>query len=235
MNLRSAFNRLRPDHSSQAYHATVDGQTDGHRTDYALDDASKADDEAGARQVNPTKHGNTSNSYSSVENSGSAIEEVRDSLPEDLDATYHAEPYLLPDNSRRRIPGILYLVMGTGGISASLIAGSDALLINNGFITSGMVLIMVGLYHLQAGWRLTLNANETLAIAAKTVDFPVGHAAAQLAWRGLRSRPTWRILLYSHETRDAPPAHRGLVLIDGVNGQIVDSFVEDNPEDWTDH
>ena len=31
--------------------------------------------------------------------------------------------------------------------------------------------------------------------ATRAVGFPVGHASAQLAWRGLRSRPTWRILL----------------------------------------
>ena len=42
--------------------------------------------------------------------------------------------------------------------------------------------------------------------------------------------PTWRILLYSADT---PPAKRGLVLVDGVDGEIVQHFVEDNPEDWT--
>ena len=46
----------------------------------------------------------------------------------------------------------------------------------------------------------------------------------------LRSRPTWRILLYSN---DEPPAKRGLVLVDGVQGDVVDFFVEDNPEDWS--
>ena len=58
----------------------------------------------------------------------------------------------------------------------------------------------------------------------------MGHASAQLAWRGLRSRPTWRILLYSNEAR---PERRGLVLVDGVDGEIVGRFVEQNPEDWT--
>ncbi|MEM8707487.1 MAG: hypothetical protein AAGE98_13570, partial [Actinomycetota bacterium] len=57
-----------------------------------------------------------------------------------------------------------------------------------------------------------------------------GHASAQLGWRGLRSRPTWRILLYSNEK---VPEKRGLVLVDGVNGEIIDRFVEDNPEDWS--
>jgi len=51
-----------------------------------------------------------------------------------------------------------------------------------------------------------------------------------LGWRGLRSRPTWRILLYSAED---PPARRGLVLVDGVDGTVVDHYVGDNPEDWS--
>jgi hypothetical protein len=63
------------------------------------------------------------------------------------------------------------------------------------------------------------------------MGFAVGHASAQLGWRGLRSRPTWRILVYSAEE---PPLHRGLVLVDGVDGEIVAHFVEDNPEDWSD-
>jgi hypothetical protein len=51
-----------------------------------------------------------------------------------------------------------------------------------------------------------------------------------MGWRGLLSRPTWRILLYSADT---PPAKRGLVLVDGVDGEIVQHFVEENPEDWS--
>ena len=62
------------------------------------------------------------------------------------------------------------------------------------------------------------------------MGFAVGHASAQLGWRGLRSRPTWRILLYSNEE---PPARRGLVLVDGVDGDVLSHFVEDNPEDWS--
>ena len=49
--------------------------------------------------------------------------------------------------------------------------------------------------------------------ATRQVGFPVGHASAQMGWRGLLSRPTWRILLYS---ADDPPEKRGLVLVDGV-------------------
>ena len=60
---------------------------------------------------------------------------------------------------------------------------------------------------------------------------PIGHASAQMGWRGLRSRPTWRILLYSAEE---PPKQRGFELVDGVDGRIVDQLVEENPEDWSD-
>ena len=40
-----------------------------------------------------------------------------------------------------------------------------------------------------------------------------------------------RILVYSNEPM---PKKRGLVMIDGVDGEVVGSFLEDNPEDWTD-
>jgi hypothetical protein len=46
-------------------------------------------------------------------------------------------------------------------------------------------------------------------------------------WRGLRSRPTWRIFCYSAEE---PPLQRGLVLVDAVNGNIVECLVEKNPD-----
>ena len=37
--------------------------------------------------------------------------DVRDALPSDLDVTGFVGPYKFPDNSRRRIPGIIYLVI----------------------------------------------------------------------------------------------------------------------------
>ena len=80
-----------------------------------------------------------------------------------------------------------------------------------------------------AGWNLKVDESDALVAATKQVGFPVGHASAQMGWRGLLSRPTWRILLYSAED---PPEKRGLVLVDGVDGSIVEWFVEDNPEDW---
>ena len=38
-------------------------------------------------------------------------DEVRDQLPEDLDASGYVGPYQFPDNSRRRVPGVIYLVI----------------------------------------------------------------------------------------------------------------------------
>jgi hypothetical protein len=81
-----------------------------------------------------------------------------------------------------------------------------------------------------AGWNLDVDERDALVVATRQVGFPVGHASAQMGWRGLLSRPTWRILLYSAED---PPDKRGLVLVDGVDGAVVEWFVEANPEDWT--
>ena len=156
--------------------------------------------------------------------------EVRDRLPDDLDASGYVGPYLFPNNSRRRIAGVLYLLVGAVAVVVPLVVGGDSVLVNGGFLGGGIGLILFGLYCLQAGWDLAVDENGALVSATREVGFPVGHASAQLAWRGLRSRPTWRILLYSNE---ATPSSRGLVLVDGVDGRVLDCFVEDNPEDWT--
>ena len=156
--------------------------------------------------------------------------EVRDQLPADLDAAGYVGPYLFPNNNRRRIAGALYLLIGAASIVIALVAVSDAVLVNGGFAVGGAALIGFGLYCMQAGWDLAVDENDALVAATREVGFPVGHASAQLGWRGLRSRPTWRILLYSNQS---PPDRRGLVLVDGVDGEIMGCFVEDNPEDWT--
>jgi hypothetical protein len=107
----------------------------------------------------------------------------------------------------------------------------DSPYVNGGFLLAAVLLAGVGAYHLATGWNLDVDEQDALVAATRAVGFPVGHASAQMGWRGLLSRPTWRILLYSTEN---PPARRGLVLVDGVDGEIVEQFVEDNPEDWSD-
>lgn len=154
-----------------------------------------------------------------------------DELPEDLDAAGYVGPYVFPDNNRRRIPGYLYLVTAAACIVLWATAGDDAVLVNDGFLIIGLVLAAVGGFHLLSGFDLVVDERDALVNASRTVGFAVGHASAQMGWRGLRSRPTWRILLYSAEE---PPEKRAFVLVDGVDGEIVAEVVEDNPEDWSD-
>jgi len=157
-------------------------------------------------------------------------DDVVDELPADLDVTEFVGPYLFPNNSRRRVPGVIYLVLAAGCIGLWLITrDQDPVLVNTGFLWAGAGLTFMGLYQLQGSWNLAVDERDALVVATREAGFPVGHASAQLGWRGLRSRPTWRILLYSHES---PPTQRGLVLVDGVDGGIVDHFFEANPEDW---
>ncbi|MGI9604798.1 MAG: hypothetical protein ACR2P0_01540 [Acidimicrobiales bacterium] len=153
-----------------------------------------------------------------------------DELPEDLNAADFVGPYLFPNNSRRRVPGILYILIGAIVLVLWAFTGvADSALMNGGIALAGGALILLGLYHLQSGWDLAVDEQDALVEATKAVGFPVGHASAQMAWRGLRSRPTWRILLYSNES---PPSTRGFVMVDGVDAEVITALVEDNPEDW---
>ncbi len=156
--------------------------------------------------------------------------EIRDSLPDDLDAAGYVGPYLFPNNNRRRIPAYLYWAISSVCILVWFSRrGHEPVLINNGMMIAAVVLAIIGLYSFIAGWNLAIDESDALVAATRQVGFPVGHASAQMGWRGVLSRPTWRVLVYS---ADDPPEKRGLVLVDGVDGSIVEWFVEDNPEDW---
>ena len=147
-----------------------------------------------------------------------------DALPEDLDVTAYVGPYVFPDIRRRRIAGACYVVIGAvslwGGVASD----------NRGLVLGGVSLLVIALYHVFAAWHLGIDQTEALAVASRTVGFPVGHASAQLAWRGLLSRPAWRILVYS---ADEPPSIRGLVELDAVDGRVLGDYTEHNPEDWS--
>jgi hypothetical protein len=157
-------------------------------------------------------------------------EEHGDELPADLDVTQYVGMYTFPDIRRRRSPAYAYLLLAA--VLGILVArsGEGGVLVNGGFLAAAIALALIGIYHLAAAWPLAVKDTDALLAAAGKVGFPVGHASAQLGWRGLRSRPTWRILLYSSED---PPAKRGLVLVDGVDGEVLDQIIEDNPEDWS--
>ncbi|MGQ0824094.1 MAG: hypothetical protein ACT4OX_03500 [Actinomycetota bacterium] len=147
-----------------------------------------------------------------------------DGLPEELDVTACVGPYVFPDIRRRRIAGAIH------GVVAAVCVWISVTTHNGGFLFAGGLLAVVALYHFIAGWPLRVDQTEALATASRTVGFPVGHASAQLAWRGLRSRPTWRILVYSAEE---PPTTRGLVELDAVDGTVLGEYTEANPEDWS--
>ena len=157
-------------------------------------------------------------------------EEHRDQLPADLDVSNYVGMYTFPDIRRRRAPAYAYLVLAAAlGVLSATNPGRGGL-VNEGFLAAAFALALIGIYHLLAAWPLAVRDTDALLAAAGTVGFPVGHASAQLGWRGLRSRPTWRILLYSSED---PPAKRSMVLVDAVDGEVLDQIVEDNPEDWS--
>lgn len=147
-----------------------------------------------------------------------------DALPEDLDVTAYVGPYLFPSPRRRRIPGTMYAIL------AALCLGGWLLGDNAGLLAAAVILALVAAYHFATAWPLVIDQTEALLIASRTVGFAVGHASAQLAWRGLRSRPAWRILLYS---ADEPPTMRGLVELDAVDGHVLGDYTEPNPEDWS--
>lgn len=157
--------------------------------------------------------------------------DITDELPDELNAVEYVGPYQFPDNKRRRVPAALYLVVGI--VLAAMWIASRAGpggLVNRGFGLGGAFLILLGVYGLRAGAAMVVTDTDALAAASKHIGFPVGHASAQLGWRGLLSRPTWRILCYSAEN---PPAKRGLILVDGIDASIVAEMVQDNPEDWS--
>ena len=152
-------------------------------------------------------------------------DDIRDDLPDDLNAVDVRAEYRFPDNSRRRIPGVIYLVAGAVVFAVQLSEESR----NMGLVVGSLVLMAIGVFSITSGWRMNIDEQGALAAAGAAVGFAVGHASAQQVWRGVRSRPTWRVLCYSDEE---PPTRRGLVLVDAVDGSVKEHFVEENLESW---
>jgi len=155
-------------------------------------------------------------------------DDLRDELPVELDAEQRGELYQFPDNSRRRIPAALYLVLAAGCLTVWAIGRDSSPYVNDGFLWAAVLLGATGVYSFTSGWRMRIDEQQALVAAQGAVGFPVGHASAQQVWRGVRSRPTWRVLVYSAEE---PPQRRGLVLVDAVDGRVVEHLLQDNPSD----
>jgi hypothetical protein len=154
-------------------------------------------------------------------------DEIRDSLPDDLNITAFSGAYEFPDNSRRRIPGVMYVALALVCLGFYVFADSSSALHNRGWIGAAVLLAVVGVFSLTSGWRMTVDEKQALVLATRAVGFAVGHASAQQVWHGLRSRPTWRVFCYSAEE---PPTRRGLVLVDAIDGSVIEKLTESNPE-----
>ncbi len=155
--------------------------------------------------------------------------EFTDELPADLDLTAVDGPITFPNNNRRRIPATLYLILGGICIAMYLSLRGTSALVNRGLFLAGIGLVLFALFGILAGRTLQIDETEALVAANGSLGFPVGHASAQMAWRGLASRPVWRLLCYSDEN---PPRSRAMVIVDGVSGAVLEHFSEDNPEEW---
>jgi len=155
-------------------------------------------------------------------------DELRDQLPDDLNAVDFAGAYEFPDNSRRRIPAAIYGVLAAGAAIAWMSVDRDtSVIVNDGALLGAVILGAMAIISFTSGWRMSIDEREALVRATASVGFVVGHASAQQVWRGIRSRPTWRIFCYSAEE---PPLQRGLVLVDSVDGTVVEVLVEENPD-----
>lgn len=136
--------------------------------------------------------------------------------------------YVFPDPRHRRISAVAFWIMGVALVALWLALRSDPV-VSVGSLVGGIVLVLAGVWFWAAGWHMQLDQGEALVAATREAGFPVGHASALLGWRGATARPTWRILLYWAET---PPTRRGLVEVDAVTGEVLDSYTGDNVEDW---
>lgn len=133
-------------------------------------------------------------------------------IEEELDANIGGE-YRFPPPSRRRIAGWVYL-------GASVLA---IFAIEGGWI-AGLGLGLLAVWQFLGSWALHVDEHRALTTAAAAVEFPIGHSSASVRFHGLRSRPRWSVVLYSATD---PPDQRGLVVVDAVTGEIVETpYVE---------
>jgi hypothetical protein len=136
----------------------------------------------------------------------------RVAIEEELDANLEGE-YRFPSPMRRRIAGWIYLV--------AAVAVSFAF--DGGWMV-GIALASLALWQFLSSWPLVVDESEAMTTAAGAVDFPIGHSSASVRFHGWRSRPRWSVMLYS---ASEPPDRRALVVVDAVDGTIVETpYVE---------
>ncbi len=136
-------------------------------------------------------------------------------IDEELDSNV-LTPFLFPSPERRRAAGWVFAV-------GALVV---ALSFDGGWIPA-IGFVALAAWQFASAWPLNIDEHQALASAGQAVDFPVGHASAAVTFRGWRSRPRWAVIVYSGTE---PPDRRGLVVVDGVDGSVVEEvYVEEIP------
>ena len=101
------------------------------------------------------------------------VDELRDELPDDLDPTGFVGAYRFPDNSRRRIPGVIYLVIAAACLGVALL-GDGSPLVNGGILWAAVVLGVMGAISITSGWRMNVDEQAALALV-HVYPVPAGH------------------------------------------------------------
>lgn len=142
-------------------------------------------------------------------------------VPDDLDSSALG-PYTVPSTRRRRRAALVYVA---AALTAALAALTE---LPAGLWIAAVALGGIAAYHLLSAWPLRVSDARALDTANREVEFPVGHASASVGFVGWRARPVWNVLVFS---ADDPPSQRGLVRVDGVDGHVIESYVEEIEED----
>ena len=151
----------------------------------------------------------------------------RDELPDDLDAAGYVGPYQFPDNSRRRIPGVIYLVVAAGCVAVWLLGRDSWPIVNEGWLWAALLLTVVAVITITSGWRMHVDEREALVRAQQAVGFPSATPRRNRSGAGCAAGRRGACSATRSRTR---PQRRGLVLVDAIDGEVVEHLVEDNPE-----
>ena len=98
-------------------------------------------------------------------------DEIRDSLPDDLDVSAFVGPYQFPDNSRRRIPAIIYAIVAVVLFvlwATSRDSGSG--LVNDGMLYAAIGLGVFAAFVSTSAWKMTVNERDALVRASQAVE-----------------------------------------------------------------
>ena len=141
-------------------------------------------------------------------------------VPDDLQSLV-LEPYAVPEPARRRRAGHVYLV------GAALVALAMTVDLPTGMWGMVVALAATAGYHYVTAWPLPIRDADALEIANQSTGFAVGHASAAMNFEGWRAKPVWNVLVFS---ADDPPTERGLVRVDALTGDVIDTYVEPVPD-----